>query len=78
MPRKGARVREYADRGDVRSQLFADQDWSDETTHVHFGKKWVKHLLEGDFRTPEDVMDEVREHLERVTGEKQSKIAAPF
>ena len=78
MPRKRPRVKKYADLGDHRSQLFADHDWSDETLHVTFGKKWVTHFLQDDFRSIDDVLEEVRQHIEQVSGEKQEKIAAPF
>lgn len=78
MPRKQPRVRKFLEVGDLRSQLFADQDWSDEITHVRNGRKWVGHLLENDMRTEQDVLDEVRAHLEAVSGEKQEKIGAPF
>jgi hypothetical protein len=78
MPRKQPRVKEYAANGDSRSQLFADHDWSDETNHVRYGKKWIEHLLEDDQRTVEDVQQEVREHLERVTGKPQKEITAPY
>lgn len=78
MPRKQPRVREYESRGDTRSQLFADQDWSDEITHVRYGSTWSEYLLKDDFRTVEDVLDEVREHLGAVNGVEVSSISAPF
>lgn len=78
MPRKQPRVREYEQTGDLRSRLFADHDWSDEITHVRYGSKWMKHLLEDDHRTVEDVLEEVRCHLEKQTGQPQETIQAPF
>lgn len=78
MPRKRPRVSKYARLGDTRSQLFADQDWSDETLHIRFGKRWINHFLENDFRSADDILDEVRVHLEAVSGEKQERISAPF
>jgi hypothetical protein len=78
MPRKRPRVKKYDDLGDHRSQLFADQDWSDETLHVTFGKRWVNEFLKDDFRSIDDVLEEVRQHIEQVSGEPQEKIAAPF
>lgn len=64
MPRKRPRVTKYTQAGDTRSQRFADQDWSDETLHVRFGKRWMNHLLQDDFRAPDDILAEVRAHLE--------------
>lgn len=78
MPRKAPRVKKFLEVGDPRSQLFADQDWSDEITHVRYGKRWVDFLLENDLRTPEDVLDEVKKHIETVSGQRQETIAAPF
>jgi hypothetical protein len=78
MPRKRPRVKAYIERNDPRSQFFADQDWSDEANHVRYGKKWVGFLLEDDMRTEEDVLAEVRKHLEAVTGKEQAAFAAPF
>lgn len=78
MPRKAPRVKKFLEVGDPRSQLFADQDWSDEITHVRNGKRWVDYLLAEDFRTEKDVLDEVRQHLECVSGQRQEKIGAPF
>ena len=78
MPRKEPRVREYEARGDHRSQLFADQDWSDEITHVRYGSTWCDHLLKDDFRTVEDLLEEVKQHLAAATGQEVSKISAPF
>lgn len=78
MPRKKPRLREYEANGDSRSQLFADHDWSDEGMHVRYGKRWVDFLLLDDYRTPDDIQQEVSEHLARVTGRAQEKVAAPF
>jgi hypothetical protein len=78
MPRKQPRVREYQANGDSRSQLFADQDWSDETNHVRYGKKWLEHMLEDDQRTIDDIQEEVRVQLERITGKPQTTITAPY
>jgi len=78
MPRKRPRVKAYIERNDPRSQFFADQDWSDEANHVRYGKRWVGFLLEDDMRTEEDVLAEVRKHLEAVTGKEQAAFAAPF
>jgi hypothetical protein len=78
MPRKQPRVKEYMNNGDQRSQLFADQDWSDETNHVRYGKRWIEFLLQDDHRSVEDVQEEVRQHLERVTGRPHDKISAPY
>jgi len=78
MPRKQPRVREYESRGDTRSQLFADQDWSDEVTHVRYGSTWSEYLLKDDFRAVEDVLDEVRDHLATVSGGDVTAISAPF
>ncbi len=72
MPRKAPRVKKFSEAGDHRSQLFADQDWSDEITHVRNGTKWVNYLLENDLRTEQDVLDEVCRHIE------QPGVSAPF
>ena len=78
MPRKQPRVKEYEANGDSRSQLFADQDWSDEITHVRYGSTWCDHLLQDDIREMDDLLGEVREHLASVNGREVSKIEAPF
>jgi hypothetical protein len=78
MPRKQPRVKEYMNNGDQRSQLFADQDWSDETNHVRYGKKWIEFLLTDDQREVEDLQLEIRAHLERVTGRKHETVSAPY
>ena len=78
MPRKQPRVKEYMHNGDQRSQLFADQDWSDETNHVRYGKKWIEFLLTDDQREVDDLQLEIRAHLERVTGRKHETVSAPY
>lgn len=78
MPRKQPRVKEYEARGDHRSQLFADQDWSDEISHVRYGNHWGEFLLENDHRTIEDILEESLEHISQVTGKSVEKISAPF
>ncbi len=78
MPRKQPRVKEYEARGDHRSQLFADQDWSDEISHVRYGNRWGEFLLEDDHRTVDDILDECKEHISKVTGQPVDKICAPF
>ena len=78
MPRKQPRVKEYLANGDSRSQLFADQDWSDETNHVRYGKRWIEFLLTDDQRTVDDLQQEIKDHLERVTGRKHDSISAPY
>ncbi len=78
MPRKPKRMIEYEESGDHRSQLFADQDWSDEINHVRYGSRWTNYLLEGDFRDVNDIIDEVKAHLSRVRGKEVTDIAAPF
>jgi len=78
MPRKPKRMKEYERNGDARSQLFADQDWSDEITHVRYGSRWTDHLLEDDYREVGDILDEVKQHLAKVRGQEVSQIDAPF
>jgi hypothetical protein len=78
MPRKQPRVKEYEANGDSRSQLFADHDWSDEITHVRYGSTWCEHLLKDDVREVDDVLDEVREHLAKVSAKDEVRIEAPF
>lgn len=78
MPRKPKRMKEYEESGDLRSQLFADQDWSDEINHVRYGSKWTDYLLEDDYREVEDIIEEVKIHLSRVRGEPVKDINAPF
>lgn len=78
MPRKPKRMKEYENTGDKRSQLFADQDWSDEITHVRYGSRWTDHLLEDDYREVSDILDEVKQHLAKVRGQGVSAIDAPF
>jgi len=78
MPRKQPRSKTYEAVGDLRSQLFADQDWSDEINHVRYGSVWSEHLLEDDYRTQDDVIDEIKQHLSKVRGVECVAIAAPF
>ena len=78
MPRKPRRFKEYEEQGDARSQLFADQDWSDEINHVRFGSTWTDYLLQEDSRDIEDVLSEVKQHLAKVTGSAVTGIEAPF
>jgi len=78
MPRKSKRMKEYEQTGDRRSQLFADQDWSDEINHVKYGTKWIKHLLEKDARDIDDILEDVKHHLSQAKGESVTKFDAPF
>jgi len=78
MPRKQPRSKAYAEAGDLRSQLFADHDWSDEINHVRYGSKWSDYLLEDDYRTQDDVIEEIKQHLTKVRGVECVAIAAPF
>ena len=78
MPRKGKRMKEYEKTGDLRSQLFADQDWSDEINHVRYGSRWTDFLLQDDHRELDDIIDEVKDHLSQVRGVKVETINAPF
>ncbi|MEZ5275957.1 MAG: DUF455 family protein [Opitutaceae bacterium] len=78
MPRKPKRFKEYEANGDFRSQLFADQDWSDEINHVRYGSKWTDYLLEDDSREIADVLDEVKAHLSKIRGQTVADIQAPF
>jgi uncharacterized ferritin-like protein (DUF455 family) len=78
MPRKPKRVVEYQENKDLRSQLFADQDWSDEINHIRFGSKWVDILLEDDYREVTDIIEEVKQHLSLVRGYQVEEISAPF
>ena len=78
MPRKPKRMKEYEESGDLRSQLFADQDWSDEINHVRYGSRWTDHLLEDDYRDVNDIIDEVKKHLSVVRGYEVTDINAPF
>ncbi|MEK3722703.1 DUF455 family protein [Paenibacillus sp. FSL H8-0034] len=64
MPRKSVRVRFYEQQGDPRSQLFADVDWSDESNHVRYGKRWVDYMLKDDARSIEDLQEEITKYLE--------------
>ncbi len=78
MPRKPVRMKEYEENGDFRSQLFADQDWSDEINHVRYGSRWINFLLENDSREIEDIMDEVKQHLSEVRKVDVQTIEAPY
>lgn len=78
MPRKPKRMKEYLKSGDTRSQLFADQDWSDEINHVRYGTRWTEYLLDNDYREVDDVIEEVKEHLSTLRGEPVNSINAPF
>jgi len=78
MPRKPKRFKEYELQGDPRSQLFADQDWSDEINHVRYGSTWTEYLLRDDSREVEDVIEEVKTHLAKIRGTPVDKIEAPF
>lgn len=78
MPRKGKRVKDYEKIGDMRSQLFADQDWSDEINHVRYGSRWTDYLLEDDHRDLDDIIEEVKEHLSDKRGKPVETISAPF
>lgn len=78
MPRKPKRFKEYEVAGDFRSQLFADQDWSDEINHVRYGSRWTEYLLQDDAREIDDIIEEVKQHLSRVRGETVTDISAPF
>lgn len=78
MPRKPKRMKEYEESGDLRSQLFADQDWSDEINHVRYGSRWTDYLLEDDYRDVSDIIDEVKKHLSATRGYEVTDINAPF
>ncbi len=77
MPRKKPRFEEYGDAGDMRSQLFADHDWSDEMNHVRNGKDWLEALLESDARGVDDVKNETMAMLEELTGAPVASVS-PF
>jgi uncharacterized ferritin-like protein (DUF455 family) len=78
MPRKPKRMKEYEESGDRRSQVFADQDWSDEINHVRYGSRWADFLLKEDFRDVDDIIEEVKTHLSTIRGEPVKDINAPF
>jgi uncharacterized ferritin-like protein (DUF455 family) len=78
MPRKPKRMKEYEEIGDLRSQLFADQDWSDEINHVRYGVKWCDYLLEDDAREIDDIIEECKQHLAQIRGGEVRDISAPF
>lgn len=78
MPRKSKRFKEYEENGDLRSQLFADQDWSDEMSHIKYGARWSEYLLEEDNRDWKEILEEVKAHLSKKTGKPVTDISAPF
>ncbi|MDQ8179121.1 DUF455 family protein [Pelagicoccus sp. SDUM812005] len=78
MPRKPKRMKEYQNNGDMRSQIFADHDWSDEINHVRYGSRWTNHLLENDHREIDDVIEEVKSHLSKIRNTEVTTIEAPF
>jgi hypothetical protein len=78
MPRKPKRYQEYGLNGDLRSQLFADQDWSDEINHVRYGSRWSEFLLENDSRDVAEIIEECRQMLSRIRGYEVTSIDAPF
>lgn len=78
MPRKSKRFKEYEENGDLRSQLFADQDWSDEMNHIKYGARWSEFLLEEDNRDWKEILEEVKAHLSRKSGREVTDISAPF
>jgi len=78
MPRKPKRFKEYEQSGDIRSQVFADQDWSDEINHVRYGSTWTDYLLEEDSREVDEVLEEVKAHLAKVRGKPVHTVDAPF
>ncbi|MGH7144715.1 MAG: hypothetical protein ACREJ2_11395 [Planctomycetota bacterium] len=77
MPRKKPRFEEYGTAGDLRSQLFADHDWSDEANHVRWGKRHLTALLDEDARDIDQLKGEIMAILERVTGKKVESLS-PF
>ncbi|HTL51483.1 MAG TPA: DUF455 family protein [Planctomycetota bacterium] len=77
MPRKKPRFEEYGNAGDLRSQLYADHDWSDEANHVRWGKKHLTALMEEDARDIDTLKQEIMAILERVTGKKVESLS-PF
>jgi uncharacterized ferritin-like protein (DUF455 family) len=78
MPRKSERTRYYEKHGDSRSQLFADVDWSEEINHVNYGKRWIKHFLEEDARTVEDIQGEISGYLEEFQKQLPEGKKAPW
>lgn len=78
MPRKPERVRYYEEQGDLRSQLFADVDWSEEKNHVRYGKRWVDHFLEDDARTLTDLQQEIAKYLEDFESQLPEGRKAPW
>lgn len=78
MPRKPERVRYYEEQGDLRSQLFADVDWSEEKNHVRYGKRWVDFFLAEDARTLTDLQLEIAQYLESFTAQLPAGKKAPW
>jgi hypothetical protein len=62
---QGVLRQQYRRRGDARSSLYADIDWSDEINHVRYGKRWIEWFLRDDARTIADIQSEVRVRLSR-------------
>ncbi len=80
MARKRPRVLQYEAHNDERSKVFADIDWSDEINHVGYGKRWSKYFLADDARTPEDILNEVAEHIQKIksVSDKEAAVKPPF
>lgn len=78
MPRKSERTRYYEERGDARSQLFADVDWSEEINHVTYGKRWLEYFLKDDARSLRDIQDEVTVYLEAFQKQMPEGRKAPW
>jgi hypothetical protein len=78
MPRKRPRVQRYAEAGDRRTQLFADVDWSDESNHVQYGKRWVEYLLKDDARSVEELQEEIDTYLKRAGLQLKDGQLAPY
>jgi len=78
MPRKSERSRYYEQQGDMRSQLFADVDWSEEINHVNYGKRWIKHFLEEDARSVDDIQEEIAAYLDEFQKQLPKGKKAPW
>jgi len=63
------RVKRWTEEGARRSAMFADYDWSDEINHVAYGYKWLRHLLENDARTIDDLVAECEVMRQRLAEE---------
>lgn len=63
------RVKRWTEEGDRRSAMFADYDWSDEINHVAYGHKWLRHLLQDDARTLDDLVAECEVMRQRLADE---------